>query len=97
MRFQVNRELSVRLVVQYVDWKQSRINQQTASGTTYFVFDGKSWDVDPLITYRLSPFSVLYAGSTHDYSYFPPGDSIDSQWKLSARQFFIKLQYLFRV
>ena len=96
-RYQVNRQLSVRMVIQYVDWRQSRIDQQTVSGTTYSVFDGKSWDVDPLITYRLSPFSVLYAGSTHDYSYFPPVDSVDSQWKLSARQFFIKLQYLFRV
>ena len=97
LRFQANRQLSARLVVQYVDWNQARIVSQTTSGTTYSVISGKAWDIDPLITYRLSPFSVLYIGSTHDISYFPPGDTYDSQWRLSSRQFFIKLQYLFRV
>jgi hypothetical protein len=97
MRFQVNKQLSARLVVQYVDWKQARITAKTASGTSYSVISGKAWDVDPLVTYRLSPFSVLYVGSTHDYNYFPPGDTYNSQWRLSSRQFFVKLQYLFRV
>jgi len=54
------------------------------------------WDIDPLMTYRLSPFSVFYFGSTYDYDNFDLPDE-NRRWKLSSRQLFMKLQYLFRV
>jgi hypothetical protein len=58
----------------------------------------KTWDVDPLLTYRLSPFSVFYVGSTFDYEDYTgsttPGDP--SGWQLGQRQVFMKLQYLFQ-
>jgi hypothetical protein len=64
-------------------------------------YDGFSeeWEVAPLITYRLSPFSVFYIGSTYDYDSFdnPNDSSFDRSARLYARQFFMKLQYLFQI
>jgi len=77
IRFQANRELSVRFVVQFND------------------FD-KRWEFDPLLTYRLSSFSVFYIGSTYDYSNLTMNPGDPSNWRLYSRQFFMKLQYLFR-
>jgi hypothetical protein len=57
------------------------------------------FDVEPLLTYRLNPFTVFYIGATsrldfygaHDY------DELDaSEWKLSQQQFFTKVQYLYQ-
>jgi hypothetical protein len=62
----------------------------------YDDFDNR-WSVDPLLTYRINPFSVFYVGSTYDYVRFedqgPPMDGAVTS--LEARQFFVKLQYLF--
>ncbi|MBI5021476.1 MAG: carbohydrate binding family 9 domain-containing protein [Ignavibacteriales bacterium] len=57
----------------------------------------KKWDIDPLVTYRLSPFSVLYVGSTYDYQHYDANDMHESTWKISSRQYFMKLQYLFQI
>lgn len=87
LNYQFTRELSLRLVVQYNDF-------------------GERWDIDPLLTYRLSPFSVFYIGTTYDYGNLDGLGEPDrngsriyykENWKLSARQFFMKLQYLFQV
>jgi hypothetical protein len=55
-----------------------------------------AWDVDPLITYRVNPFSVFYLGTTFDFERYdgvgPNEDGIED--RLSARQFFTKLQYI---
>jgi len=56
----------------------------------------RRWDVDPLLTYRLSPFSVFYIGSTYDYRELPDGAPDQRRWWLTSRQFFAKLQYLFQ-
>jgi hypothetical protein len=56
----------------------------------------QAWDVDPLLTYRVSSFSVLYIGSTYDYSNVETDSGLDSAWKMTSRQFFMKLQYLFQ-
>ncbi|MFH1700269.1 MAG: DUF5916 domain-containing protein [Candidatus Zixiibacteriota bacterium] len=96
LNYQHNKELSVRLVVQY----------------DYF---GDSWDIDPLITYRLTPFSMFYIGTTYDYQnlYNHSGQNLGRQFddpvvynesgtsynstKLTSRQIFMKLQYLFQI
>ncbi len=54
-------------------------------------------EIDPLLTYRINPFSAFYVGSTHDYATFP-GRTQDASRFLqhSERQFFFKFQYLFR-
>jgi len=58
----------------------------------------EQWSIDPLITYRINPFSTFYAGATYDYANFS-GCGIDearSLTCLSNRQFFMKIQYLFQ-
>jgi len=95
-RLQVNRELSLRLVLQYNDGKANIHVDEDAAGPVYYEWRRRAWDIDPLLTYRLSSFSVLYLGSTHDIKYFPGSDAYPSEWQQSARQFFVKLQYLFQ-
>jgi hypothetical protein len=52
----------------------------------------KLWEFDPLLTYRLGPQTVFYAGSTHDfYDYERLG------MKQAAQQFFFKMQYLMQI
>ncbi len=77
-QFQIARELSLRLVVQYNKFS-------------------KDWQVDPLITYRLSSFSLFYIGSSHNYIDMPNSINNQNEWKLNQRQFFLKLQYLFQI
>jgi len=59
------------------------------------------WDIDPLLTYRISSFSMFYVGSTYDYknlrTYDGGGLITDESQRLNSRQFFMKLQYLFQV
>jgi hypothetical protein len=57
---------------------------------------GRAWQIDPLLTYRLSPFSLFYFGSSNDYWDLAPSVNSPSQWRLAARQFFMKIQYLFQ-
>jgi hypothetical protein len=52
----------------------------------------KATDIYPLVSYKLNPLTIFYAGSTYSLTDFgtPYGT------KDTARQYFIKLQYLFR-
>ncbi len=59
----------------------------------------KLWNVDPLLTYRLNPFSVFYLGAAVDYGQIysdPSLPPIISRWRNTNHQLFMKLQYLFR-
>ena len=76
--FQILRELSARLILQYNDRYDT-------------------WDVDPLVTYRLNPFSIFYVGSTRNYQDFDQVESGLDGWTLTDRQYFVKLQYLFQL
>ena len=64
--------------------------------TQYDDYDN-NWEIDPLLTYRPSPFSLFYVGSTHDITQLT--DSIDNRkvWQQTSRQFFMKLQFLLRI
>lgn len=54
-------------------------------------------EVDPLLTYRINPFSAFYIGSTHDYNTYDGRTQGASRFlQESRRQFFFKFQYLFR-
>jgi len=58
----------------------------------------RQWNIDPLITYRINPFSTFFLGSTYDYNRFNecgPHENV-TMTRLSRRQFFMKLQYLFQ-
>lgn len=49
--------------------------------------------VEPLLTYRLNPFTVFYLGSSLAYHDYGDPDQLAS----TSRQYFFKLQYLFRL
>jgi hypothetical protein len=49
------------------------------------------FDIDPLLTYRINPFSAFYVGSALDYQDFG-GDTRIAQ---TERTYFFKFQYLF--
>ncbi|MGD1047210.1 MAG: DUF5916 domain-containing protein [Candidatus Krumholzibacteriaceae bacterium] len=57
----------------------------------------RTWDVDPLITYRINSLTMFYVGSTHTYEDFDQAESGPRGWTLADRQFFMKLQYLFQI
>ncbi len=50
------------------------------------------FEFDPLLTYRINPFSSFFIGSTHNY--LTPLDSFSP--KPTERHFFAKIQYLFQ-
>ena len=57
----------------------------------------RSWEADPLVTWRLNPFSIFYFGSTRTYGEFDgTTDPIDG-WRLTDRTYFMKLQYLWQI
>lgn len=56
-----------------------------------------AWDVDPLVTYRLNPFSIFYIGSTRDYRDLSFEEDGRDGWTLTDRQYFLKVQYLFQL
>jgi hypothetical protein len=53
---------------------------------------GKQLQLDPLISFKLNPFTIFYVGSDHNFTNFdqPYG------WTKTVRQFFVKLQYLWQ-
>ncbi len=57
----------------------------------------EQWEMDPLISYRLNPFSIFYVGSTRDYRDLTPEENGSRGWQLTDRQYFMKLQYLFQL
>ena len=57
-------------------------------------------DIEPLLTYKVNPFTIFYVGARSNYDYLRSEDYSglnDSQWKLSSRQIFAKFQYLFQI
>ncbi len=100
LQLQVSTEMSVRLVSQYVNTRHRRPEDDVYLANDDSNGSGKVWNIDPLITYRLSSFSVFYVGSTSGYANIdmaPEGSlNQDYKWKLTGRKFFMKLQYLFQ-
>lgn len=56
----------------------------------------QTWNFDPLIIYRINPFSLFYIGSTHDYYRFNDSE-FGTRTQMISRQIFVKLQYLFQI
>jgi hypothetical protein len=81
INYQASKHLTARLVTEYNDFYEE-------------------WRVDPLVTFRLNPFSVLYVGMTSNYQRLDtssPGETSSYSNRLASRQFFMKIQYLFRI
>ena len=57
----------------------------------YNSFD-KSFNIYPLFSYKLNAFTTFYAGLTNDYLDYGK----DTGFATTARQYFLKLQYLLR-
>lgn len=49
-----------------------------------------AYSLEPLVSYKMNPFSVFYAGMTSNWS----PDPFSTDPRIQNRQFFIKLQYL---
>ncbi len=56
----------------------------------------KSFDLQPLLSYRPNPFTIFYIGSSQDMSVDGGSFSNLSSGKTTARQYFMKFQYLFK-
>lgn len=100
VRLQLNPRLSLRLVVQHNDARIPYFQEVAAGGDypDYHMDLGRKWEIDPLLTYRLNPFSVFYLGSTHDMRDFNAADpQASSLFRQTGRQYFVKLQYLWQI
>ncbi|MCL7926566.1 MAG: carbohydrate binding family 9 domain-containing protein [marine benthic group bacterium] len=62
---------------------------------------GGNFSFEPLLTYRLNPFTVFYVGATSGYSDYGRRDDLDLPTEAglvqTSRQFFLKFQYLLRL
>jgi len=93
----LNRDTGERIEEGYV--VRTRVNYQFTRRlfarmvVQYDDFDERL-NIEPLLTYKVNPFTIFYVGSTSHYAW---DNSYDINGKLVARQFFLKLQYLFRV
>lgn len=88
---QATRQLSIRIVGQY-----NSFNFSFEDVDGWYMQKSRRWDLDPLITYRIGSFSVFYVGSTSDFRKI--NNMLDGQnrWRMTDRQFFMKLQYQFQ-
>jgi hypothetical protein len=50
------------------------------------------WSVEPLLTYRVNPFTLVYAGASQGWQGVPG----DDRYAKVSRQYFFKFQYLIR-
>ncbi len=68
-----------------------------------YVDDAQAFALDPLLSYKINPFTVFFLGSSHAFSKFEddasttPVEIAEPGYKQTERLFFVKLQYLFRV
>ena len=68
-----------------------------------YVDDAKDLQVDPLLSYKINPFTVFFVGSSHSFNDFKddpntPAREIENEgYRQTERLFFVKFQYLFRV
>ena len=103
---QADTSLAVTLYKDYTLW--NRLNYQFSRKlslrlVTQYCNSRKFWSVDPLITYRISAFSVFFVGSSYGYQDKSgltngSGEPIPNvNWELNSRQFFMKFQYLFQI
>jgi len=60
--------------------------------TQYDRFDARL-EIDPLVTYRVNPFTAFFFGSTHEYHDF---EEFRGGLEPIGRQFFFKVQYFVR-
>jgi hypothetical protein len=65
---------------------------------TQYVDSDDLIEFDPLLSYKLNPFTVFFLGSSHDFMQMDtgiPGD--EPAYTQTERTYFVKFQYLFRL
>jgi hypothetical protein len=68
-----------------------------------YVDDQRSFSIDPLLSYKINPFTVFFVGSSHSFNDFrddpstTPVEVSNPGYRQTERLFFVKFQYLFRV
>ncbi len=82
LNIQFSRELLLRTVVQIY---RSHIYTEG--------MDDNSLAFEPLLTYKINPFTIFYIGSGNNFYEFPDKPGLRS----TSRQYFAKFQYLFRI
>jgi hypothetical protein len=92
--YQFTRRLFLRLVCEYADVTvPSEIGERDIRENDLAI--------EPLISYKVNPFTVFYAGSVHNRHeveyYMDDGTHVDIGWRERGRQYFLKFQYLFQV
>jgi hypothetical protein len=65
---------------------------------TQYVDSDNLVEFDPLLSYKLNPFTVFFIGSSHNFMQFEPNSPGQDQfYRQTDRTYFVKFQYLFRV
>ena len=65
--------------------------------------DVESASIDPLLSYKINPFTVFFLGSSHGFNELQddpdhrPVEIAEPGYRQTERLFFVKFQYLFRV
>jgi len=90
MTYQFTREWFLRVVVDYVHGDQAIYDPSDGSWSRY-VESGLR--IEPLLSYKLNPFTIFYIGSSADFGQSSPEDI----FRRYNQHYFAKLQYLFRV
>lgn len=54
---------------------------------------GKQFTIDPLLSYKWNPYTIFFAGSSHNMNELTGSDNITNYFE-TDRQFFLKFQYL---
>ncbi|MCI0451105.1 MAG: carbohydrate binding family 9 domain-containing protein [Candidatus Latescibacteria bacterium] len=68
-----------------------------------YVDDSQAFALDPLLSYKINPFTVFFLGSSHSFGNYEddplttPIEVAQPGYKQTERLFFVKFQYLFRV
>ena len=68
-----------------------------------YIEDDRSFQADPLLSYKINPFTVFFLGSSHSFDDTLYNSDTDTDVPLAdghqqtERLFFVKFQYLFRV
>ncbi len=95
--YQINRELSLRVILQY--------NTVLANPNLTSLESAKSFNADVLLTYLLHPGTAVYVGYNSDLANMQPGLPVNPYGQIKTtpnaflndgRQFFVKIAYLFR-
>ena len=69
------------------------MNGKESTGTPGEYDKQEFLSVEPLLSYKLNPFTIFYIGSTHDYW----DQNQEGKLYRSSQRFFAKFQYLFRI